>query len=227
MTTSGDGRQPATIRRSANALARAAAWLLPDSQQRWATAMIHEVASIERDREALRWSAGCLYAACLARTRSFYLLDIAAIRWGLVLIATFRALDVSLPTTLTAAYTMRRGMACGLGELTPGGNVRRLIPLVEAIPIWLHALILIGACCYLSAVVSTCRRQPIAAVFLLLGVASEQLASLAARPIIAEVGVVAMPHSSLIATLILPIVLPLLFAAAAASGSRRTLMHIQ
>lgn len=227
MTTSADRRHPATLRRTADALARAAAWLLPESQQRWATAMIHEVASIERDREALRWSAGCLYAASLARGRTLHLLDTAGVRWGLVLVATLRALDVSLPTVLTAAYTMRLGMTSDLGRLTPGDDVTRLIPLMEAIPIWLHALIAIGACCYLSAVVLTFRRQPIAAVLLLLGVAAEQLASLAARPIIADVGVVAVPHPSLIATFVLPIVLPLFFAAAAASGSRRTLMRIQ
>ncbi len=227
MTTSADGRQPATIRRSADALARAAAWLLPDSQQRWATAMIHEVASIERDHEAFRWSVGCLYAACVARGRALYLLDIAVVRWGLVLLATFRALDVSLPTTLTAAYTMRLGLTSGLGQLTPGDDVTRLIPLLEAIPIWLHMLIVVGAFCYLSAVVSTFRRQPTAAGSLLLGVAIEQLASFAARPIVAEVGVVAAPHPSLTATSILPIVLPLLFAAAASSGSRRVLRYIQ
>ena len=189
--------------------------------------MIHEVASIGRDREALRWSAGCLYAACLARGRSFYLLDIAVVRWGLVLVATFRALDVSLPTMLTAAYTMRLGITSALGQLTPGDNVTRLIPLMEAIPIWLHAMIVVGGCCYLSAVLATFRRQPIACGSLLLGVTVEQLASHAAQPIVADVGVVAAPHPSLLATLILPIVLPLLFAAAAASGSRRALMHIQ
>lgn len=215
----------AAIRRAADALAQAAAWMLPRAQRRWAAAMISEVASIERDSEALRWSAGCLLAACAARGRAFHLLDSAGVRWGLIVVATLRAVDVSLPTLLTAAYRLQSGMATVLGALTPGNDATRLVPLMEAIPLWLHVLLVIGACCYLSAVACTVRQHPISAVLVMLGVVSEQLAALAARPIIAETGVVVVAEPSLLASFILPIVLPLLLAAAAASGSGRTQAH--
>src|SRR5690606_34343717 len=209
MTRSAGGKQPAALRRTADTLARAAGRLLPHSHQRWAAAMINEVAAIDSDREALRWSAGCLYAACLARGRALHLLDTAAIRWGLVIVAALRALDVSLPTLLTAAYRMQLAIASELGRLTPGDDVMRLVPLMEAIPLWLHAALVAGACCYVLAAVSALRRQPMAAALLLLGVILEQVASLAARPIIAEVGVAAVPNPSRLATIVLPLVLPL------------------
>jgi hypothetical protein len=54
-----------------------------------------------------------------------------------------------------------------------------------------------------------------------MAILAEQLASLAARPILSSVGVV-VEHPSVLAAVLLPIVLPILFAMAAWSGTRAT-----
>jgi len=75
--------------------------------------------------------------------------------------------------------------------------------------------------CYALAVVSTLRQRSAAASFLLAGVVTEQASSILARPILAHVGIVVAPDASALAVVWLPIVIPLLFAVAAWSGSRR------
>lgn len=226
MTDGGTPRSnPSWMRRIAFAVVRAAAQMLPASQQRWAMAMVNETAHLRADGEALRWALGCLYAAGAVRIRSLYLLDVALIRIAATVLATLRMVDVALPTALTLAYTTRESLASALGQLTPGDDYRRLVPLIEALPMWLHAMLAAAALCYALAGVSTLRRRSTAAGLWLLGVVLEQGASFAARPVLAQVGIVVVPHPSIAAALVLPVIMPLLFATVALSGPPRPVVN--
>ena len=214
------GPRRSGARRMASALVRGAAHVVPSSHGRWATAMLHEVAHIDSDSKALRWAVGCVYASCLERVRSVYLLDSRTVRVTATLLASFRVLDVGMPTLLTLALHTRSAAAASIGRLTPGDDYRRLAPLLEAIPVWLHAVILLAVLLYVMAAGAMWRRSSMAALFWSLAVLAEQSASLAAKPIVAAVGVVAVQHPSILAAVLLPIVMPLLSAMAACSGSR-------
>jgi hypothetical protein len=112
-------------------------------------------------------------------------------------------------------------MAEGLGRMTPGDDYRRLVPLMEGIPLWAHVLAVAAGACYSLAIVCLVRRRRAASVALMLGVAIEVMGTVMVRPIIEEIGVRAVAQPSLLAAVILPLVLPLLLALAAWSGSRR------
>jgi hypothetical protein len=221
------GAQRPLARQVAHALIRAAAHVLPSSQQRWATAMLLEIDHIETDRAAVRWALGCVYAACVERVRSLYLLDVAAIRVAGVLLAGFRVLDAGMPTLLTMLYRAQSASIADVARLTPGDDYRRLVPLMEAIPFWLHAIIVLAVVLYVAAGVATWRRRSMAAVFWCMAIAAEQWASFAARPILADVGVVVVQQPSVLAAVLLPVVMPLLSAAAAWSGARPANVHLQ
>src|SRR5215469_349213 len=61
---------PSLPRRLATALMEHAAWVFPSTRDHWAKAMQHELPEIERDREALAWAGGCLYASYVERGRA-------------------------------------------------------------------------------------------------------------------------------------------------------------
>ena len=209
-------------RRLSAALIAYAAGVMPSAQRHWADAMRNEAAYMADDREALRWAVGCLRAAHLARLRGLYLLDVPAVLVFGALLAAFRAFDVVFPTLLTMAYRLdASGATAGLGRMTPGDDYQRLIPLMAAIPSWVHALSAAGGACYLVAVVCLLGRRRAAAVALLLGVGVELTLTVLGRMLARDVGVAAVPDPSLLAAIVLPFVLPLLVALAAWSGSRR------
>lgn len=197
-----------------------AAYATPPELQRWAEAMRQETAHVPDDRAALRWAMGCLRAATVERLRRVYLLDVPGVAIAGSLVGAFRAFDVMLPTALTLAYRLRSiGIAERMGRVTPGDNYQRFIPLMDVLPAWLLALPVVAGGCYVMAIVLLLRRQRTAWLALLLGVGIERITTIAGRPIAASVGVVIAPPSML-ADVLLPIVLPLLLAVAAWSGSR-------
>jgi hypothetical protein len=57
------------IRRIAAALMRHALRIVPNSRAHWAVAMSNELHAIEKDREALRWAIGCLFACYIEKTK--------------------------------------------------------------------------------------------------------------------------------------------------------------
>ncbi len=223
----GPGTPPSPARPIAHALVRGAAVVLPASHQRWAAAMLHETAYVGTDAEAVRWAAGCLYAACVQRARSLYLLDSAAIRITATLLAGFRVLDVGMPTLLTLAHRAGGAGAASLGGLTPGDDYVRLVPLMDALPIWLHGLVVSAVVMYALAAAATWGRRSMAAAFWCMAIVAEQSASFAARPILADVGVVVVQHPSVLAAVLLPIVMPVLFALASWSGSRTATVQLR
>jgi hypothetical protein len=189
--------------------------------------MLHETAYAATDAEAVRWAVGCLYAACVERARSLYLLDNAAIRIAATLLASFRVLDVGMPTLLTLAHRARVAAATSLGGLTPGDDYERLVPLMDAIPLWLHGMVLSAVMLYALAAAATWGRRSMAGVFWCTAIVAEQSASVAARPILADVGVVVVQHPSVLAAVLLPIVMPILFAIASWSGSRTPTVQLR
>jgi hypothetical protein len=211
-----------TRRRLADALVRGAGRVMPPGHQPWADAMRNEMAYTADDHEALRWAIGCLRAASLARIRGLYLLDVPAVRAAGALFATLRAFGAVFPTLLTLAYRQGSlGMTERLGRMTPGDDFHRLVPLMEAIPVWVHALAAAEGACYLAAVICLLARWRAAYVALLAGVSLEFVLTVFGRALETEVGVAAVPDPSFLAAVLLPFVLPLLLALAAWSGSRR------
>jgi len=195
---------------------------MPPAMRPWAAAMQNELAYVGNDREALRWAVGCLWAAHVARIRGLYLLDVAAVRAVGAFMATFRAFGAVFPTLLTIAYYRGAvGMTESLGSMTAGDDYRRLVPLMEAIPSWVHALATAEGACYLVGAVCLLVRRRAAYIALLFGVSLELVLTLFGRSLQAEVGVAAVPNPSFLAAVILPFALPLLLAFAAWSGSRR------
>ena len=213
---------PTPIRRLANNLVGCAALLMPGALRQWAQAMRNEMAYVASDREAVRWAIGCLGAAFATRMRGLCLLDVRAVRTAGVMLALFCAFDVTLPTAMTVAYRLGAlGVTKDLGRTTPGDDYGRLVPLMEAIPAWLHVLLLAAGACYIAAVVCLLGRRRAAYGALLLGVGLGLATRLLSRPILAATGVTVAPDPSFVAAVLLPVVLPLLLAFAAWSGSRR------
>jgi ABC-type transporter Mla maintaining outer membrane lipid asymmetry permease subunit MlaE len=208
-------------RRFAGALVRYAARVMPREQQHWADAMQNEMAYMTDDGEACRWAIGCVRAAHAVRLRALYLLDVAVVRYLGALLAAFLAFDSLFATALTLAYRLGAfGAAEQLGGMTAGDDYRRLIPLMEGIPVWAHVIAVAGGACYLAAVGCLLRRRRSAQIALLLAVGIHVVGNTLVQPIIAAIGIAAVPDPSFFAAVLLPAALPLLLALAAGSGSR-------
>jgi hypothetical protein len=204
---------PQTIRRRiADLLVRRACRAMPSGRQIWADAMQIEIQHITDDGQCLGWAFGCLLASYTERFRALQIFDMLVVRLMVALPLLFQALDDLLATLGTIAYrTGALELAERLGRFTPGDNYRRLIPLMEAVPAWLHGLWLLAGALYIIAIARFVRRRGAAHVLVLLALGAEILARAFGRPIIAATGVVANPNPSLIAT-ILPLAFPLVIA---------------
>jgi len=135
------------------------------------------------------------------------------VRMALAALLAIKVFEVLFATVLTAAYRLNNTrLTEGLGSMTPGDNYNRLIPLMEAIPWWLHGLMILAAILYLIAIVRVLLGMGRAQIPVLAAVVVELIAQMVGRPIIAATGVMANPNPSILASLILPFVLPLLLA---------------
>jgi hypothetical protein len=188
----------------------------------WGEAMRNELPYVRDDSEALRWAVGCISTALAARLRTLHLLDLRAVRIIGIAIAVYSAVDVLLPTALTISYRAGTlGVAAGLGRATPGDDYQRLVPLMDAIPVWIHALSLACGAGFVVAATYVVRRRRAAAGALLIGVSLQLATHILSRPFVASAGVLAVPNPSFIAAVVLPYVFPALLAFAAWSGSAR------
>jgi hypothetical protein len=182
---------------------------LPPAHLDWAAAMRSEMDVVE-EKEKLSWAAGCLRASYSDRLRT------PNISAGSVLTALALALLAagdSFAAALTAAYRLRfTQVAAFLGSFTPGDDYRRLIPLMEGLPLWLHALSVIAAACYLIAILRMFFHGKASYLPVLVAVVLELVADQLARPLVHTIGVAANPHPSMLAILF-PVVFPLLIAA--------------
>jgi len=213
-------------RRLADSLVRYAATVMPGVLGHWAQAMQNELPYVTDDREALRWAISCARSAHAARLRHLYLLDIPTVRAAGVMLAAFCAFEIMFATVMTVTYRLHAvGMTEVLGWITPGDDYRRFIPLMAAIPGWLHGLLVAAGACYLVAVFCLLGRRRGACVPLLLAVGLTLATRMLERPFIDAAGVVVAPNPPLLIAVLMPIVFPLLLAFAAWSGSRRELVH--
>jgi hypothetical protein len=174
--------------------------------------MQNEVQQISGDRNRLRWAFGCLLASCSERLRGFQPSEILVFRLVMAFFLLFQALDDIFATALTIAYrTGAFNLAEALGRSTPGDDYRRLIPLMEAAPVWLHGLWAMASILYLVAISQILLRKGASHITLFLAIAVEVAARGLGRPIIEATGIVVNPNPSMFA-LLLPFVLPLLMA---------------
>ncbi len=128
-------------RRMAFALIRHAAKVLPSARSSWGEAMKSELDYIESDREALTWAVGCVLAGYVERSRVMDVLQTWYARGFLTLLISGQVLSFLFATALAAVYRLHYlQIAAFLGGFTPGDDYRRLIPLMDAIPWWVHGL---------------------------------------------------------------------------------------
>lgn len=210
-------------RRLASQVAELARLVMPASRQRWAEAMWSELQHVEDDGQALRWAFGCLMAAFSERLNEWPVSDFILVRMAVVMLVAFKLFDNLFATLMTIAYRLSAmGAVESFGRSTPGDDYGRLIPLMEAVPGWLHGMWVAAGVCYVLAVVLYFRRSRAAFILVLLAVGLEQAAQMLGRPIIAATGVVVNPNPSLILTLIIPFVVPLLIGLPMWLSGRRT-----
>lgn len=182
---------------------------LPPRLAEWAIAMRHEMPAVD-PKDRVSWAVGCWRASMLQMLRSPDL-SVGSIVVALLLLALVAA-DL-LATVLTLAYRLGfLGLATDLGSFTPGDDYRRLIPLMEGLPLWLHGVMVLAAGSYLVAIACTLYRSRAAFISVLSALALELLAEDLGRPIIEKIGVAANPNPGLLAR-ILPVLLPLVIAA--------------
>jgi hypothetical protein len=132
------------------------------------------------------------------------------VRLVLAALIAFKALDACFATILT--FTYRAGLlgaAEQIGQLTAGDDYRRLIPLMEAVPLWVHGLMVLAGILYLTAGVSELFVARRAYLPMLAGFVIEVTAAFVSRPIIQATGVVVNPNPSILITLCIPYLLPL------------------
>jgi hypothetical protein len=202
-------------RRLASVFIQWARQVMPPSGRSWAEAMQNELQHVPDEQQALAWAIGCLAAAYSERLRQWRIFDFLLVRLAVVPFIAFKVFDDLFATLMTAAYRLgAMGATEGFGQMTPGDDYARLIPLMEAIPAWLHGIWVAAAALYLLAAVLFIFRARTAYTFVLviLAVGLEQAAQLFGRPLIAATGVVVNPSPSLVATVVIPFVLPLMIA---------------
>ncbi len=140
------------LRRIAAALLRHAASIMPPDRSAWAQAMQNEIHHIERDRAALSWALGAVLTSYLQRSRLSSLIQTPGVRWFLALFILGQAFDQLFATVLTVSCRLQLvGLARFLGAFTPGDDYRRLIPLMNATPRWLHAHWVAGRVLFVAA----------------------------------------------------------------------------
>jgi hypothetical protein len=209
-------------RRLADAIARYGVRVMPTVLTHWARAMQNELAYVENDREALKWAVSCMRSACAARLRRLHLLELLPVQAAGVIVAASCAFEMTFATAMTVAYHLHAtGTTELLGRMTPGGDYRRLIPLMEVIPAWLHGLLVAAGGCYFVAIFCLLGRRREAHLLLFLAVLLTLATRMLERPFIDAIGVVAVPNPSLLSAVLLPIVFPLVIAFAAWSASSR------
>ena len=150
------------------------------------------------------------------------IMDPMLVRLMVAALFALKALDDFFATALAIAYRIGAfGVAERLGRATPGDDYRRLIPLMDAVPVWLHGLWVLAGILYLVAIACVVRRAGGAPILLLVAVGIELVALLVGRPIVAATGVVVNPNSAGLAEVV-RFVLPLLLALVLWQSGRRT-----
>lgn len=193
-------------------LAETARRIVPATHRHWATAMRNELDYLPSDRAALGWAAGCLWASLMQRLRSISVPDTTSIRVLIALPLLILIASDLFATAMTASYRLGfLRVTRVFGQMTPGDDYARLIPLMENVPLWLHALWTSAAGLYVFTLVGLAFRERVGYLPVAAAVILELAARILERPTIASIGLAANPNPSLAAT-VLPPILPLLVA---------------
>ena len=213
--------QPRWRRTLAECLARHAGRALPGQRAAWSEAMARETAAIPEESDALRWAAGCVLAAyrerlLISRSPGWNALRVAAV--GMLVVMVVRD---TFATALTLAWrTDALGLATRLGQATAGEDFRRLIPLMQATPWFIHAQWVAAAVLYACAIAATTFNTRRASLLVAAGVALDAVAEVMSRPIVAATGVEVTPGRSPIGHA-LPFAISLVVAFALCLNERR------
>ena len=142
------------VRRLARALAGHAGRVLPPSpaKDEWAAAMCQETEAIEDGGASLRWALGCVYAGYAERIEAMAIVDTVAVRGLLVFFIALQVSSCFFATVITVAYkTGHMGTVRAMAGQMPGDDYHPVIPLMNAIPWWVHALWVSAGILYLFA----------------------------------------------------------------------------
>jgi len=177
----------------AKVLVRHAGKALPVSlreRQDWSAAMQRELDAIARDREALLWACGCLFASYSERIRAMNVVDAIAVRAILIFFIGLEVMSNLFATIATIAYkTGHLGFVGAMGGQMPGDDYRPFVPLMNAIPWWIHALWVCAALLYVvSAGLLVTQRRAGAFPAFLSGFGLALIAKLSSGIIIAKTG---------------------------------------
>lgn len=146
---------PSFLRRLAERLTDHAGRMLPKDRagrDDWASAMRGELEGIEDDGAALRWAMGCLYAGYAERIAAAAFFDTVVMRALLLFVITLEAWSNFFATIVTIAYRSGHlGLPETVSGMMPGDDYRPFIPLMNAIPWWVHVLWVSSALFYLGA----------------------------------------------------------------------------
>lgn len=201
-------------------LLRHARHMLPPARAGWADALQHETEHVQGDWQALRWASGCVFAAYRERWGAMHLTELGTTRFLMVSIFAVMALRDFFATALTVAYrTDALGLATWLGHMTAGDDFRRLIPLMDGVPMWLHAMWVCGGVLYLTGIADIALRKHRAHALVVTAVAVDLMAEILSRPIVAAIGVAVAPHRSVVVEAV-PYLLPLTLALMLWLGNR-------
>jgi hypothetical protein len=181
-------------RQIASALMRHAAWIMPTARAGWSAAMESELGHIEDDAVALRWALGCVIAGYREWVSDMILLRTWYARSALACLIVLLALREFFAPLLIFAYRMQYlGLAHFLGLRTEGDNYRRLIPIMDATPLWLVALWAAAGLLYLVALWQMLRRTGASYVPFFLGFGLEVTGMFVIRGLEASTGVIVGP----------------------------------
>jgi hypothetical protein len=152
--------RPTFHRLLADAVVRHATGVLPRGRAAWAAAMREEIRHMSDDRQALRWSLGCLRASYSERMQIMKLLDFWIVRLGLAFWIALQVLNGVFDGVFVLSYKFHAlGFTRFLGLRTEGDDYRRFIPLMNGTPTWEPAVSLLASVFYLAAMVQVLRRH--------------------------------------------------------------------
>jgi hypothetical protein len=135
-------------------LLRAALQISPRERKEWARAMCSEAEEIQSEREALRWSLGCLQASCHERLKSMQPTSWWPVRWAMALWVALLAVEFLASAGIT--------LACKLGFLTEHSAFPLNVPLLKGTPVWEPILALAAGVGFLLAIILILKRSRVA-----------------------------------------------------------------
>jgi hypothetical protein len=180
-------------RRAAQLLMAHAARVVPPGKLNWGEAMLNELQAIDDDRVALRWAVGCVIAGYWERTNA--MLQTWYVRSAMAcLIALLALREFFAPLLIFAYRSQNLELAHFLGLRTAGDDYRRLIPVMDATPVWLPLLWVAAGMFFLMALWRMLRRMDGAVALFFLAFVLDLVGAVTAKSIESSTGIVVTPN---------------------------------